>query len=575
MAEALIAAGADRRDGAAVPGQLAQHADHRPDHPAVDPGVHPGAVRAGRDAQPDDAGRAGAVGRHPGRPGDRHHREHRAPPAPGQAAARGHRGRRRRDRRARRSSPRCASASCSCRCSSSPGVARFLFVPLAEAVVFAMLASYFLSRTPGADAGDAADGRRARRRQRRAQAQPAAAPVPRASTAQFERLRRGYALVAVRAAGAAGAASACLFLGFCAAVVPAVPGAGPRLLPDAWTPARSGCTCARPPAPASRRRRGWPTRSRRRSASWCPRDQLETILDNLGVPNSGINLSYSNAGTIGTLDGEILLSLREGHRPTERLGVAAAAPNCPSAFPGVEFFFQPADIVTQILNFGLPAAIDVQFSGARPGRQRGARGRTDQGHPQDPRRGGCACAPAAGRPRPRACRWTARACSRSGLSATNVGQNVLIALSGSSQTAPAFWLNPQNGVVYNVVVQTPQYQVDSLDSLLNIPVGAAAAAGRRQHAAAAGQPGRGAAAAAAAGRLALQHRAGDRRLRQRAGHRPGQRRVARCRTLVDADAAQAPARQPGRHARPGADHAVVVHRPGRRAWRWRSCWSTC
>jgi multidrug efflux pump subunit AcrB len=93
-----------------------------------------------------------------------------------------------------------------------------------------------------------------------------------------------------------------------------------------------------------------------------PKDQLETILDNLGVPNSGINLSYSNAGTIGTLDGEIQLSLKKGHRPTNEF-VSLLRAELPKRFPGIEFFFQPADIVTQILNFGLPAAIDVQFTG--------------------------------------------------------------------------------------------------------------------------------------------------------------------------------------------------------------------
>ena len=94
-----------------------------------------------------------------------------------------------------------------------------------------------------------------------------------------------------------------------------------------------------------------------------PPGELETILDNLGIPNSGINLSYSNAGTIGTLDGEILLSLKPDHRPTEEF-VSALRAALPKEFPGIEFFFQPADIVTQILNFGLPAAIDVQFTGA-------------------------------------------------------------------------------------------------------------------------------------------------------------------------------------------------------------------
>src|SRR5207248_968482 len=95
--------------------------------------------------------------------------------------------------------------------------------------------------------------------------------------------------------------------------------------------------------------------------SLIPASELDTILDNLGVPNSSINLSYSNAGTLGTLDGEILMSLKHGHRPTDDLATMLRA-ELPKRFPGVEFFFQPADIVTQILNFGLPAAIDVQIS---------------------------------------------------------------------------------------------------------------------------------------------------------------------------------------------------------------------
>jgi multidrug efflux pump subunit AcrB len=201
-----------------------------------------------------------------------------------------------------------------------------------------------------------------------------------------------------------------------------------------------------------------------------PREELETVLDNIGIPNSGINLSYSNAGTIGTLDGEILLSLREGHEPTEHW-VTVLRSELPKRFPGVEFFFQPADIVTQILNFGLPAAIDVQFTGndLEGNAQLAAEiakairkipGAVDAHVHQ--RLDGPALNLQMDRTR----------MQQVGISATNVGQNVLIALSGSSQTAPAFWLNPQNGVVYNIVVQTPQYQVDSMDSLLNIPVAA-------------------------------------------------------------------------------------------------------
>ena len=185
--------------------------------------------------------------------------------------------------------------------------------------------------------------------------------------------------------------------------------------------------------------------------------------------NSGINLSYSNAGTIGTLDGEILLSLREGHAPTEGF-VTRLRAELPQRFPGVEFFFQPADIVTQILNFGLPAAIDVQFTGADQAGNaalaaeltqsiRKIKGAVDAHVHQ--RLNLPALSLQMDRSR----------LQQLGLSAANVGQNVLIALSGSSQTAPAFWLNPQNGVVYSIAVQTPQYQIDSLDALLNMPIG--------------------------------------------------------------------------------------------------------
>ncbi|MEO8525574.1 MAG: efflux RND transporter permease subunit, partial [Caldimonas sp.] len=206
-----------------------------------------------------------------------------------------------------------------------------------------------------------------------------------------------------------------------------------------------------------------------------PKDQLETVLDNLGVPNSGINLSYSNAGTIGTLDGEIQLSLKEGHRPTAEF-VDTLRRELPKRFPGIEFFFQPADIVTQILNFGLPAAIDVQFTGSNMNgnavlaaelvkKMRQIPGAVDVHVHQR------FDAPSVNLQMDRT------RLQQMGLSAQNVGQNVLISLSGSSQTAPAFWLNPANGVVYSIAVQTPQYRVDSLDSLLNVPVAGAAAAG--------------------------------------------------------------------------------------------------
>jgi multidrug efflux pump subunit AcrB len=200
-----------------------------------------------------------------------------------------------------------------------------------------------------------------------------------------------------------------------------------------------------------------------------PRDQLETILDNIGVPNSGINLSYSNAGTIGTFDAEILMSLHKGHRPTEEF-VTLLRAELPKRFPGIEFFFQPADIVTQILNFGLPAAIDVQFRGPDMAKNAALAAELTKSLKKIPGAVDVHVHQRLDNPTVNLQMDRSRL-QQVGLSAFNVGQNLLIALSGSSQTSPAFWLNPQNGVVYSVAVQTPQYRIDSLDALLNIPVG--------------------------------------------------------------------------------------------------------
>jgi len=202
-----------------------------------------------------------------------------------------------------------------------------------------------------------------------------------------------------------------------------------------------------------------------------PATELETILDNLGVPNSGINLSYSNAGTIGTFDGELLMSLHKGHRPTEDI-VSLLRAELPQRFPGIEFFFQPADIVTQILNFGLPAAMDIQFSGANMARNAELAGELVKAIRQIPGAVDVHVHQRLDNPAVDLQMDRSRL-QQVGLTAFNVGQNVLISLSGSAQTAPAFWLNPQNGVVYSIAMQAPQYTIDSLDSLLNIPVGAA------------------------------------------------------------------------------------------------------
>ncbi|PIF77842.1 CzcA family heavy metal efflux pump [Variovorax sp. 54] len=352
------------------------------------------------------------------------------------------------------------------------GVARFLFVPLAEAVVFAMLASYLLSRTlvptlvmllMGGSHGEHAPA---------AGAKPSALQrVYRAFDRRFERVRRAYTLV-LSAVLSKRAGFIGLFLGFCLLSCLLYPVLGRDFFPTV----DAGQIRLHLRAPTGTRIEETARLTDKVEAAireLVPPDQLETILDNLGVPNSGINLSYSNAGTIGTFDGELLLSLKDGHRPTEE-HVSRLRAELPKRFPGIEFFFQPADIVTQILNFGLPAAIDVQFSGNDLAGNAARAAELTKAIRQIPgavdahvhqRLDGPALSLQMDRTR----------LQQYGLTASNVGQNVLIALSGSSQTAPAFWLNPANGVVYSIAVQSPQYTVDSLDALLNIPVGASGA----------------------------------------------------------------------------------------------------
>ncbi|MEO8137199.1 MAG: efflux RND transporter permease subunit, partial [Betaproteobacteria bacterium] len=354
------------------------------------------------------------------------------------------------------------------------GVARFLFVPMAEAVVFAMIASYFLSRTlvptlmmllmrsaPAPGAGGAA-GEKPRGLLER---------TYRGFDQQFEHVRRAYTLtlsvVLSKRKSFAG-----LFMAFTLVSCVLYPFLGRDFFPSV----DAGQIKLHFRAPTGTRIEETAQIADRVEGAireMIPSDQLETILDNLGVPNSGINLSYSNAGTIGTLDGEIQMSLKEGHRPTDEF-VTLLRAELPRRFPGIEFFFQPADIVTQILNFGLPAAIDIQFSGSDMVKNAALAGELVKEIRKIPGAVDTHVHQRLDNPAVDLQMDRSRL-QQVGLTAFNVGQNVLVALAGSSQTSPAFWLNPQNGVVYNIAVQTPQYRVDSLDALLNIPVGTTAA----------------------------------------------------------------------------------------------------
>ena len=201
-----------------------------------------------------------------------------------------------------------------------------------------------------------------------------------------------------------------------------------------------------------------------------PRSELATLLDDMGIPYSGINLSLSDGSLMSPAEGEILISLKEGHRPTEDY-IQELRRSLPERFPELVFFFQPPDIVTQVLNFGLPAAIDVQVSG-----------------PQGNAVANDAIAHdllAALRAIPGAADVRLQQVSRTpnlqvevdrsmasqlGLSQRDVASDLLISLSSSNQTAPNFWLNPKNSVNYSIFVQTPQYRIASMNALENTPV---------------------------------------------------------------------------------------------------------
>jgi multidrug efflux pump subunit AcrB len=201
-----------------------------------------------------------------------------------------------------------------------------------------------------------------------------------------------------------------------------------------------------------------------------PADEISVILDNIGIPNSGINMSLSDGSQISPADGEILISLNENHHPTAGYMKKLRA-ELPRQFPDLSFWFQPADIATQVLNFGIPAPIDVQIKGTHMTSDE------DLKLAEDLRR------KISGVPgavdvhlhqvyntpdlRIEADRTIA---DQMGVRQQDVAQSLLVSLSSSGQTQPNFWLDPKRGVQYQVSAMTPQYRIDSLEALKNQPV---------------------------------------------------------------------------------------------------------
>ena len=346
------------------------------------------------------------------------------------------------------------------------GVARYLFVPLAESVIFAMLASYVLSRTlvptlamyllkPAPEGGTESRN-----------------PLVRAQRAferGFERFRSAYRDLLTTLVGRRRLFIP-VFLGVCLLAFLLAPLLGQNFFPDT----DSGQISLH-----MRAKTGTRIEETARIADLVeaairreiPPSELDVILDNIGLPYSSINWIHSASGVIGAADADILVSLKERHRPTAD-HVRTLRRVLPREFPSVTFYFLPADMVTQIINFGLPAPIDVQIDGADvAGNRRVAEQMLNElrrvpglvdlriQQPFDYPKFDVAI------DRTKA--------GQGGFTARDIGSSLLVSLSGSFQTTPTFFLNWQNGVSYNLATQTPQYRIQSLYDLENIPITAA------------------------------------------------------------------------------------------------------
>ncbi len=351
------------------------------------------------------------------------------------------------------------------------GVARYLFVPLAESVVFAMLASYLLSRTVVPtmakyllhEHDDAAVARKSLSRN----------PFVRFQSAfesGFTKFRNGYVRLLTLSVDYAGVFLIVFLLFAVGSVALLVPYLGQDFFPAVdsgqfkiHVRARTGTRIEE-------------------TAALCdhidatirehvPANEMVTIVDNIGLPYSGLNLSYSTSAPIGPEDADIQVQLTAKHHPTddyvqELRGVLARE------YPGVTFYMLPVDIVTQILNFGLSAPIDVQIVGPNLYGNRALAEKMLNEVRYVPGAADARIQQPFDYPNFTVNVDRTRA-QTVGLAQRDVAQSVLVALSGSFQTTPSFYLDPRNGVSYNVAVQTPQYGLDSLAGLRSLPVTAA------------------------------------------------------------------------------------------------------
>ena len=200
-----------------------------------------------------------------------------------------------------------------------------------------------------------------------------------------------------------------------------------------------------------------------------PAGELSSVIDNIGLPYSSINMSYSNSAPIGTMDADILITLNAGHRPTDGLRAGVAAHGSRESFPASRSTFCPPTSISQILNFGLPAPIDMQVVGYNVEANRKFATGLQQQLRQVPGIVDLRIQQVFDQPKLHIDVDRTKA-AQGGFSLREIASSMLISLSGSFQTTPAFWLDPKNGVSYNVVTQPPQYTLTSLHDLENIPI---------------------------------------------------------------------------------------------------------
>ncbi|MEY2615352.1 MAG: hypothetical protein QOH78_1125 [Verrucomicrobiota bacterium] len=357
------------------------------------------------------------------------------------------------------------------------GTAKFLFAPLGEAVIFAMLASYILSRTLvptlamywlGGDHAKHTEavGHGAAPTRRKNWIFGIFGAINRGFNARFESFREGYRdLLAMCLRNTR--TVVILFSGFAVLSMFLVPWLGQDFFPavDAGQftlhiRAKSGTRIEE----VARQVDQIEAAIRQE----IPKAQLKGIIDNIGLPYSGINLTYSNSGVASAADADILVSLGEKHDPTAQF-VSKIRKRMHRDFPGITSSFPPADIVAQILNFGLPAPFDLQIVGPNTGANSQLANRLVDQISRIPGAVDIRVQQPFDSPRLNLVVDRTQA-SQLGITENQVAGSLLGALSGTSQTNPNFWLDPKNGVSYTVNTQSPQYSISSLDDLRSLPI---------------------------------------------------------------------------------------------------------